>query len=541
MSTPKLTVVGLDAATYSVIDPMLAGGELPNLARIVNEGVSGTLRSTTHPLTPQAWSTMVSGVNAGRHGIWDFAERDETGYGLRLVNGSYRQAPAIWDLLAAAGRSCGLVNVPFTWPAPAVNGFALAGFDAADLETGMTHPEALLPELRRRFGAFRLDHRFPLGRDGRIDLDRVRREAEQKVEIALWLDGEYAPDLLFTVFMAADHVQHLGWTEWEERGLESTVAETYRILDEALGALVAAAPAESNTVVVSDHGAGGLDGVVNLNTWLEQQGYLAYAGDAEQRRRRLAGSILGLRRHLPESLRYALKQRLPRARTRARTIEEYTIVDWERTRVFAYGIFGNVVLNVRGRERSGAVEPGVEYEQLRDELINALTALCGPSGERIVAAVHRREDLFFGPHLDKVPDLLVEFVDYRWLGKGSLKTRFDGLWGAVEIEEGSAHTYVGSHRSEGILALSGPSAASIDGRIDAHIEDVAPTLLYLLGQPVPGDLEGRLLSEAIDPGLLERRPPRYTDEPSAALEPGDRRASGGDEVEDRLRGLGYLE
>ena len=61
---------------------------------------------------------MVSGVNAGKHGIWDFSERDASGYGLRLVNGSHSRAPALWTRLSAAGRRVGIVNVPFTWPAP---------------------------------------------------------------------------------------------------------------------------------------------------------------------------------------------------------------------------------------------------------------------------------------------------------------------------------------------------------------------------------------------------------------------------------------
>ena len=65
---------------------------------------------------------MVTGVNAGRHGIWDFSERDESGYRLRLVNGSDNRAPALWTRLSAAGRRVGVVNVPFTWPAPEVDG-----------------------------------------------------------------------------------------------------------------------------------------------------------------------------------------------------------------------------------------------------------------------------------------------------------------------------------------------------------------------------------------------------------------------------------
>ena len=255
MARPALTVIGLDSATFDVVDPLVEGGHLPHLARLLERGASGVLRSTTHPLTPHAWSTMVTGVNAGRHGIWDFTERDATGYGLRLINGSYRRAPALWDRLAAAGRRAGVVNVPFSWPAPELDGgFAIAGMDASFREQGMTAPASLYAELRERFGPLELDHSYPL-RNGRIDLDLVRRAAEQKVQAALWLAERFEPELLFVVFMAADHVQHLGWREWEERGAESAVAGTYRILDEAVGALVEHADG-GDVLVVSDHGAG---------------------------------------------------------------------------------------------------------------------------------------------------------------------------------------------------------------------------------------------------------------------------------------------
>src|SRR5262249_34380013 len=107
VTRPSLTVIGLDAATARVVDPLLERGDLPNLARLCEAGSRGTLRSTTPPLTSQAWATAFTGVNAGMHGLWEFMERDESGYRFRLVNGSFRRAPAVWDYLSAAGRAVG--------------------------------------------------------------------------------------------------------------------------------------------------------------------------------------------------------------------------------------------------------------------------------------------------------------------------------------------------------------------------------------------------------------------------------------------------
>ncbi len=542
MAAPRLTVIGLDSATFDVIDPLVAAGELPHLARLLESGARGVLRSTTHPLTPQAWATMVTGVNAGRHGLWDFTERDESGYRLRVVNGSARRAPAVWDYLNAAGRSCGIVNVPFTCPAPTVNGFVVAGLDASVREEGMTYPKGLLDELRVQFGPLVLDHKFPLDPDGEVDVGLVRRACEQKVETALWLSERFRPELLFVVFMSADHIHHLCWPEWEAEREGSRVAEVYRALDRAVGSLVEAA-GQGDVMLVSDHGGGALDGVVNLNAWLAEGGYLAYAGAAAMLRegelgRRLVHSVFELRRKLPPSVRSAARNRLPGARERMYELRRFSIIDWGRTRAFAYGTFGNVVINLRGREQDGIVEPD-DYERVRDEIAEKAAELRAPNGRRMVTAVHRREDLCEGPELEKLPDLVIEFDEYRWLGKGNLKSPTPTIWDEIAIQ-GSKQAYVGSHRLEGIVALSGPSARP-GGSIFADLRDVAPTILYLLGEAVPIELEGRVIEEALDLALLDARPPEYREAGAVQVAAAPAGKADSAELEERLRGLGYIE
>ncbi|HUK95645.1 MAG TPA: alkaline phosphatase family protein [Gaiellaceae bacterium] len=546
MSIPALTVIGLDAATFDVIDPLVEAGELPTLARLLDGGARGSLRSTTHPLTPLAWTTMTTGVNAGRHGIWDFTERDETGYGLRIVNGSHSRAPAVWSRLSAAGRRVGIVNVPFTWPAPDVDGFVLAGMDAAAREDGMTSPRDLIGELQSRFGRLLLDHTFPLDRRGRLDVELVRESCAQKAAIVDWLVSRYSPELLFVVFMAADHVHHLAWPDWEERGPESRVAEVYRILDSTVGKLLGRLGDDANVLVVSDHGGGALRGVVNLNAWLAEQGYLEYAsapGYANGNAARLpARRLYELWRRLPRELRYSLKQRLPGLRERAYGLGAPSVIDWQRTQAFAYGSFGSVVLNVAGREQFGVVPPGEPYERLREELRERLLDLRWTDGQRIVAAVHRREDLFVGPELDRIPDLIVELRDYAWLGKGNLVRRTPTLEDTISIRAHPDQLYVGSHRPDGVFVLSGP-AARAGAELHGGVADVAPTILYLLGEPIPAELEGRLLAEALEPSLLDSRPPEFVDQEiaGAALAGAPTALASPPEVEERLRDLGYVE
>ncbi|HYX77561.1 MAG TPA: hypothetical protein VE757_10330, partial [Gaiellaceae bacterium] len=282
------------------------------------------------------------------------------------------------------------------------------------------------------------------------------------------------------------------------------------------------------------HGGGSLRGVLNLNAWLAQEGYLSYAENGTNGGG--AHRLFELRRKLPNEWRYTVKQRLPWLRERTYRLRRPSVVDWPRTRAFAYGTFGNVVLNVAGRERDGIVEPGQEYEDLREELAERLLAL-EIRGERIVAAVHRREDLFAGPELDKVPDLVVEFRDYAWLGKGNLIERTASLEDTVTIRAHPQQRYSGGHRPDGIFVLAGP-AARAGAKLEAGILDVAPTIMYLLGEPVPETFEGRLLAEALKPSLLDRRPLEFADDDLVAPVP-ERESPR--EVEQRLRDLGYLE
>ena len=543
MTSPALTVVGLDAATLDVIDPLLEAGELPAIGRLFALGASGSLRSTTHPLTPLAWTTMTTGVNAGVHGVWDFTERDESGHHLRLVNGSFRRAPALWELLSARGRTVGIANVPFTWPASSVNGFLLSGLDASARGDGAVFPAELADELARRFGRLDLDHAFPLDRSGRIDLDIVRRAADARCAALAWLVDRFQPELLFAVFMAADHIHHLAWPEWEERGADSRVADVYRILDGVVDALSGLGGDDANVMLVSDHGGGSLAGVVNLNAWLAREGFLAYADDvgirSDEGRRRLVHRMHQAQRALPAPVRARIRRRLPGLRDWALERREYSVVDWPRTRAFSYGTFGNIVVNLRGREAFGVVEPD-DYESVRSEIVERLLELRSPEGERIVASVHRREDLFAGACLEQLPDLVVEFEEYAWLGKGTLTYRTDDLWDEITVD-GSRESYVGSHRHEGVFALRGPAARP--GRLQARIEDVAPTILYLLGEAVPPEFEGRVLTEAIHEELLDERPPEYAQE-GASVAIGKRATHNDeatDEVEARLRSLGYVE
>jgi predicted AlkP superfamily phosphohydrolase/phosphomutase len=213
-------------------------------------------------------------------------------------------------------------------------------------------------------------------------------------------------------------------------------------------------------------------------------------------------------------------------------------IDWSASVAYRLKVFPSVegiVLNVRGRQSQGIVEPGGAYEALCDRLLSDLTALRDPeSGQPIVARASRREDLFEGPYVDDIPDILLELHPSYTGGSalhGSLVT-------ALPLDELSA--YSGSHSPDGLFVFNGPGVRRGHWLEGAHIQDLAPTLMHIMGLPVASWMDGRVLLDLFE--LAAARPVDYAEYDLLASD----RSSVGLTVEEedairaQLAGLGYL-
>jgi predicted AlkP superfamily phosphohydrolase/phosphomutase len=242
-------------------------------------------------------------------------------------------------------------------------------------------------------------------------------------------------------------------------------------------------------------------------------------------------TLTKLRRLWPDSL-----------RTRLGAEAFFPDVDWNHTRAYSEELRGNIWINVRGRDPQGIVEPGEEYDALRDQIIADLPALIDPqTGARPIRKVWRREELFNGPDLGRFPDLIVE-ADYPDMFKphgaylGPLAAR------QLTPEEMAQRAITGCHRMNGIFIAWGPDMTP-NGRLnDAALIDVAPTVLHLLGQPIPQEMDGHVLSQALRPEALTglrtiSLAELGFDSVGAEVSFTDAEA---DYVRERLAGLGYL-
>ena len=213
--SPKVVVIGLDAATWTLIRPWIDEGGMPNLANLMRAGVSGSLQSVLPPITPPAWTSFMTGKNPGKHGVFHFVETEPDGYEMNYANGASRRSPTIWKLLNTAGFSVGTMNIPFTYPPETLNGFQISGLDTPTANSPFVYPPSLKRELVEHFGKINHDVRFL----GFMSTDRRRTQVLAEMEkidrqwaaIALYLLEHHPQDVMMFVFMSIDTVQHYFW------------------------------------------------------------------------------------------------------------------------------------------------------------------------------------------------------------------------------------------------------------------------------------------------------------------------------------------
>jgi predicted AlkP superfamily phosphohydrolase/phosphomutase len=541
----KIFIFGIDGATFDIILPMVESGRLPNLGRLIREGTCGPLQSTIHPITPAAWSSFATGKNPGKHGVFDFSSPVRRTYGFKLNNANDRRCESVWGLLSRQGKRVTVVNVPFTYPPEPVNGILISGFDAPGADRSMSHPAEVYDELVAHFGSYTPDWSFPAGR--RYDPERYRRDVadviRRRAETTVFLMEKYPWDLFMTVFQSIDHIQHVffGLGDW---GIEF-IRQAYDAVDEALGRVLGMLDDDTALMVVSDHGAGDIRKVFFLDQWLEQEGYLVPKKGAAlesllrqlgKRGRILAKSIL------PTRVRGYLRGRMPGMRNLVVNLGASASVDWPRTRAYSGGMYGNIFINLKGREGQGIVGES-EHRSLCNEIRERLLRLEDPdSGEKVVEAVHHRDQVYSGPFVADAPDLLIQWKDYAYFTKKGIDKK--GLIFSRDLTlDSSNFPHTGTHRLDGIFLARGGCIRPGQWLSDLRIVDVAPSLLYLLGEAIPDDMDGRLPAAMLDDEYLAKNPPRYSRGGPTGATPAKAPPSGEEDekLRDRLRSLGYIE
>ena len=528
-------VIGLDGATFTVVDALMRDGTMPFLAAFVRRGVRAPLRSTPHPLTPPAWTTVMTGRTPGNHGVFDFMWPVYQGdmVSIKLMDSRDIKRETIWSLLSRQGRRVTSLNFPVMFPPRPVDGYLVSGFVSWRHLRRACHPPALYDRLRAMPGVDPRELAMDLDQEKKSIqglhpdeyeswiAQHVRRE-RQWFEITRRLMADDPCDLTAVLFDGTDKLQHVAWplldpalvpaapSPWQQR-VRALCLEYFRNLDGYLAELVEQAGPDAHVVMVSDHGFGASDEIFYVNVFLAERGYLAWGSAADPDE--------GAGRHLPQ-----------------RMSVQYGLIDWKRTLAYGLAPSSNGIY-IRVARRPG--EPGVdaaEYEAVRRRLVDELLAFRAPDGGRVVTAVLTREEAFPGTECHRAPDLTLVLRDHGFVSVLNAPAAL-----ARRPEP------VGAHRPHGIFLAAGPGVQPGQSLPELSIVDVAPLVVHAVGLPVPADFEGRV-PEEIFTAEFRRAHPVTSGDPtrpvSAYPAPPGAAELGGDEtgaVMSRLRALGYVE
>ena len=540
MNAQKIAVIGWDAATLDVVLPLLEAGALPNLEHLMSRGGWGPLTSTLHPISPTAWASFMTGKNPGKHGVFDFVGLKQDG-NFRVMSGGALKAETLWARLSKAGRRVAAINVPMTFPPESVNGYIVSGMDAPRQDRAFTHPPDLGDELQRHFGRYQVGARARAGFWTSVErftpryVEKLCELAQLRGEVACYLLERQPIDFLMVVFTATDRVQHaLGHLLAGGVSPDDEIGRVYRACDDALGRIVNELGDDWTVMVMSDHGACAYSRVFELGTWLAMQGWLRLRPV-----RRLGALAVSL---------YPLWRRLARlvgksARGKPGLEQFMNRIVWQETRAFALGAFGSIYINTRERFPGGIVEPGQEYQTICEQIKAELLSVRDPeTGEPIVNAVHQAADVYHGPCAHLAPDLLVETTNDYFV-----RNNLDHFEGRLTFSagryRGRALAHTGRHTSDGILVAAGAPFASGGNRSGAHIMDITPTVLHLYELPVPSGVDGKPLSDWLDPAYSQAHPVEWiASQPKDSVEQDEFAYSqqDADAIEERLRDLGYM-
>ena len=509
----------------------MAEGKLPNFARLTQNGASGQLFSTI-PITAPSWSSIYTGKNSGKHGIYSPLYQRNGSYDVGIIHSGLRRARDMWEIAGEKGVKACVVNAPATYPPRPLNGDLVVGHYAPESASNFCYPPELKDKVEKVVGKFQVYPGQKYTASGK--LAEFRDAMLRTLKLTEYLLDDIDWRLAFVVFREIDEAQHVFI------GDPKMLETIYGWMDTYLGRLLEKMDGNTFVVVVSDHGAIEIRSRIDTVTPLIMNGWLSVKTAGTSTRLKLfrgfisAGAKLRLT-PLVEFPAFQLVAKFAKKKvvglhvSTARSVSN--LVNWERTKAYPYLTMGYRV-NLQGREPRGIVPPE-EYEELREKLVQLLLAMKDEkTGSPVFKFVARREDVFKGPYLEDAPDVYGLFNDGYW----------PYVWrSSVETLMTPTLTWRGAHASTGIFMLGGPGVKSGLKAEGLTVTDIAPTVLYLLGVPVPSDMDGNIRSDCLSQEIVEALP-LVRSEASESKE-----VAGGlskDEelaVEDNLRKLGYLD
>lgn len=440
-STPKdrrLFVLGLDGSPLPLLRRLTQSGDMPNLARLFEQGGAIEMNSSLPDVSAVAWTSINTGKNPGKHGIYGFVDRKPGTMSIEVMTAAHTRARTIWEIVSDAGRRAIAMNVPLSYPPQRINGIVVSDFLAPALNKAV-YPTAVLSDLERI--GYRIDTDPWVARQS-LDafLEDFEQTAEKRAQAVEMLMDREEWKLFMVVFMETDRLHHFMWQYMEEDDpvYGPKFIEAYRQIDTLVGRIVGRLNPDDDLILLSDHGFTTLRKELYLNVWLEQEGYLTFKPGADK----------GVDSIDPSSRAFSLDP-------------------------------GRIYINLQGREPEGTVTEA-EMPALIDELAAKLRDLRDPeSGQMMLRSVDRADEIYHGPERRRAPDLLVMGVDGY-----DVKGTFDAttLTGRGPL--------VGMHKYDNATLYVRGHQFTVD---HASVRDVLPTACRLMNIEAPADVDGQVV------------------------------------------------
>lgn len=459
----KVLIVGFDGATWDLINRF----DLPNFRKLMKKGVTATMKSTYPPVTIPAWPCMFSGYNPGKIGAVDFYRREKNN-SFKLVGSNVWRGKLLWDRLK--NLKFLVLNIPFTYPPYKING-DIVSIDFSPSK-GYTYPPELEEELEMRFKVSSIWN----SKNGGLD---ALYEKEKKVlEIFKYLTRKNDYDVAIVRFGIPDQVTHKT-TRFKD------IRRCHYFMDELLGDVIKNTEFEY-LFIVSDHGVKKSEKKFCINTWLYRKGYLSLTlkGKIYFILRNLYEKLLfkKFRKQLKAMIRYLNKSKLNRHNKipiPGMPKKVLNVIDYKKSS--AFGFLSNSLKQSPIYLQIDKSNP--EYKSLLRKLSQELLAIRDDKGERVVNNVFTKKELYSGEHIDNMPDMVVE----------SNMSVFTVLLPDMFPEINSY-----THTMDGIFLVFGKGTKKNTKLANVKIYDITPTILHILGFPIPRDFDGRVLTEIFD-------------------------------------------
>jgi len=500
----KMLIIGWDGAPFKLINNLIKENNLPNLNKIIKNGFFGQLETVPYVMSSCAWSTMVTGKNAGKHGIFDFYSNEFNGdsYFRNPISAINREEKEVWKYLSKRDIKIGLINIPMTYPAKKVNGYMVAGMLTPKVNSKyFTYPDDLLNNYKG-LQNYIIDIVKTQNMTYDDLLNDVYKMIESRTDLILYLIKNHKNvDLLFAVYTAPDRISHFFWHFYDKshpyiknesskdiQKFKNVIADIYKKLDEELGIIIKTFKKyisnDFSIMVLSDHGMSSLKKIVHINKILNKKGYLKFKPKKDwiEFKKDILDSKVGY---------------------------IYGKIDWLETKAYSIGKRGAIYINLKGREPYGIIEKN-DYEKIIKQIKEDFTNLKDPSiGNKIVKNIKSRDELFFGKNIEKAPDILI----YLYNGYFPFGYAIDiDKPNIISINDDKYLYFVtGIESGDGILCIYDKRVKSNSTYDESKIIDITPTLMYMFNSLIPIDMDGRVLTEIFKNCYLIKHPIKYTD------------------------------